>query len=103
MTKNPKKMSRMTEPETQVTFSPLVAEILSAQVAHTAAINDRVIESLQAQLKYLEAWRSIVESRIYRLCSQSWTPSPQSIKSALIVSQEEIDDWIAEGEGNAHG
>lgn len=87
-------MARMTD-QADIVMSPLVADIFAAQVKFTADINDRVIDSLQYQVKQLEAWRSIVESRIYRLCSQPWVPNPQSITSALIVSQEAIDEWIA--------
>jgi hypothetical protein len=81
-----------------VSISPLVADLIQASLSITFDANDRVIDNLTAQVRSWQAHEAIVRQRILFLCSGPWAPSTGALTDALMVSNEEIEAWIAEHE-----
>lgn len=80
----------MTEATAEPTFSPLLADILSANARTTADATNRVIDSLRQQLDYAHARAALVEERMVRLLDGPWMPTSQALLDALYPSDEKI-------------
>ncbi len=74
-------------------FSPLVADIITAQFALTANTTNALIESLEAQLAEVRAREAAVQDRILDLVSGPWMPNPNAIKVALFPSAEVVNQY----------
>lgn len=72
-------------------FSPLIAEILTAQRTETMAATNAVITNLTRLLETEEARRRAVQEAVLRLLDGPWMPHPRLIESALFPSDETID------------
>lgn len=74
-------------------FSPLVADILSAQVAMTADTTNALIETLQRQLADAHAREAAVEAGIERLLDGPYAPSESAIRRALYPTPSFVDQF----------
>jgi hypothetical protein len=71
-------------------FTPLVAQILEAQVATTHAVTTGLIDTLMRQVADATARRAAVEGEIAALLNGRYMPTPRAILDALYPDDETI-------------
>lgn len=81
-----------------VVMHPLVAQILTANAAHTAAVTNSVIDSLTAQRDTAEATLAAVRARVDALNDGPYAPSERAIRHALWPLPEEVDQYRTDKE-----
>lgn len=71
-------------------FSPLVAQILTAQAQFSSQVSGNLIDSLMAQVADLNAELDAVRSRVMGLICGDFMPTPMAIQKALYPSKETV-------------
>jgi len=66
-------------------ISPLVAELISAQLSMTHDTTNRLIENLQATIADADAHRLAVEYEVERLLDGDFMPTPDAIRRAVFA------------------
>lgn len=74
-------------------FSPLVAQILTAQAAFTADVTDRLVDSLTTENAELRARAAAIEDAVLSLLNAPYLPQPDVIRRALFPSAEVVDAY----------
>lgn len=72
-------------------FSPLIADILTAQRTETARVTSLVIEGLTRDLETERARRRAVQARVLALLDGPYLPHPATIERALFPTDEIVD------------
>lgn len=85
-------MSEPTEPQL---IHPLVAEIVSANVANLAAMTDSVIADITYRAERAEAKLDLIRSAILRLTDGDWAPSTHALERALYPDDGLVEACIA--------
>lgn len=67
----------------EMPFSPLVAQVITAQHEFTRQTTDRLVDSLQHQLAEARARADAVEAGVLDLLAGPYMPTPDAIRSAL--------------------
>ena len=81
----------MTTADSDQPFSPLVADILTAQSEYTAGVANAVIDGLQKEVSELTATLAAVREDVGALIYGRWMPTTAAIDAALWPSKERID------------
>jgi endonuclease III len=71
-------------------FSPLVAEVISASMAHTHAVTNALIESLTERAETAEAELDAIRSQVHQLLSGEYMPTPNAIQRALYPDEATV-------------
>lgn len=72
-------------------FTPLLAQILSANAAHTATITNAVVDSLTEQVETLTATITAIRQEILDVLDGDYMPTPDAIARRLYPSDETVD------------
>jgi len=86
-------------PRVDQPFSPLVAEILTAQRTQTAAVTEQVMANYRRDLAYERARRQAVQNAVLALLAGPWLPHPDAIAAALFPSDELIATYRKDNDG----
>lgn len=73
------------------TALPLVAQLIEAGRAQTAATQQQVIAGLQRDLDRSQACLQLITAGIQELCDQPWVPNPREIQAALYPTREQVE------------
>lgn len=73
------------------TALPLVAQLIEAGRAQTAATQQQVIAGLQRDLDRSQACLQLITASIQELCDQPWVPNPREIQAALYPTREQVE------------
>ncbi|MEU8157990.1 hypothetical protein AB0B94_30425 [Micromonospora sp. NPDC048986] len=81
----------MNAPNTEQPFSPLVAQILTANASYAAQTSSALIDSLAAEVATLRAQRAAIREGVRQLLDGEYMPTPAAIIRRLYPTATTVD------------
>ena len=75
-------------------IDPLVAQLMTASMAETAAVTNMVAEDLQRRVRDREAELDLVRIRIENLLAAPYMPTETVLRNALYPSRDEVGQQV---------
>lgn len=74
----------------------LIRRLTQQNYSDYAATTQRLLDTVQQQLRERDAELNIVRERLEEICYGPWAPNGQAVIAALLVTRAEMKAWLDE-------